>query len=366
MCTSRLGCDWLNGCLTFWHLGRNIHRGLSLHNRGGHWQAASRHAVVLPTDLSLLAQIRWTWDISLGRFSIWTATQRFAAYVCDKHDFDRGWVVDLASWPIRLQISVLPSRWISPCFEFVRKVLTLLPQLCIPALRCCWAILSRAGNCMRSGWVLVPIFPKYQKFLAMSLFDALPRIISFRNNSYSAPIFDALPSLSSSFVRTYSLSTRLLFRHPWWPGFLEQRNFYWTNMLGILVGAESSCVRGVVENVRTLAAASFFLETALVSKSNVLGPGNLIWVCTTSSWRIPCTFSLRINLGHMPGNSSGTIGDRTGVGHAPLFDNAQQLIPFRPQISQLRLAYTISAFAQRRNFFPPTFKSCRNPCKRLS
>ena len=47
-------------------------------------------------------------------------------------------------------------------------------------------------------------------------------------------------------------------------------------MLGIdLVGAESSCVRGVVENVRTLAAASFFLGTALVSKSNVLGPGNL-------------------------------------------------------------------------------------------
>ena len=42
-------------------------------------------------------------------------------------------------------------------------------------------------------------------------------------------------------------------------------------MLGIdLVGAESSCVRGVVENVRTLAAASFFLGTALVSK-----PGNL-------------------------------------------------------------------------------------------
>ena len=43
-------------------------------------------------------------------------------------------------------------------------------------------------------------------------------------------------------------------------------------MLGIdPVGAESSCVRGVVENVRTLAAASFFLGTALVSKSNVLG-----------------------------------------------------------------------------------------------
>ena len=47
-------------------------------------------------------------------------------------------------------------------------------------------------------------------------------------------------------------------------------------MLGIdLVGAESSCVRGVVENVRTLAAASFFLGTALVSKSNVLAAEEL-------------------------------------------------------------------------------------------
>ena len=107
----------------------------------------------------------------------------------------------------------------------------------------------------------------------MSLFDTLPRIISFRNNSYSAPIFDALPSLSSSFVRTFSLSTRSLSGILGDHGFLEQRNFYWTNMLGIdPVGAESSCVRGVVENVRTLAAASFFLGTALVSNSNVFGP----------------------------------------------------------------------------------------------
>ena len=119
--------------------------------------------------------------------------------------------------------------------------------------------------------------PSIKKFLVMSLFDALPRIISFRNNSYSAPIFDALPSLSSSFVRTFSLSTRSLSGILGDHGFLEQRNFYWTNMLGIdLVGAESSCVRGVVENVRTLAAASFFLGTALVSRIECFGPGNPI------------------------------------------------------------------------------------------
>lgn len=41
-------------------------------------------------------------------------------------------------------------------------------------------------------------------------------------------------------------------------------------MLGIdLVGAESTCVRGVVENIRVLATASFFLGTALVSSSSI-------------------------------------------------------------------------------------------------
>ena len=43
-------------------------------------------------------------------------------------------------------------------------------------------------------------------------------------------------------------------------------------MTGIdLVGAESACVRGVVENVRTLSTASFFLGTALISSSSIFG-----------------------------------------------------------------------------------------------
>ena len=43
-------------------------------------------------------------------------------------------------------------------------------------------------------------------------------------------------------------------------------------MTGIdLVGAESACVRGVVENIRSLATACFFLGTALVGASGIFG-----------------------------------------------------------------------------------------------
>ena len=176
MCSSRLGCDWLNGCLTFWHLGRNIHRGAfsaqpwrpltgcfkacgrftdrfvsSCANTLDVRHFLGRFSICMP-DFWMFLQLRQRWPSKSahGFVAIETATQRFAAYVAQTRF--RSW---MGSWPGFLaysaQISVLPSRWISPCFEFVLKVLTLLPQLCIPALRCCWAILSRAGNGMRSG-----------------------------------------------------------------------------------------------------------------------------------------------------------------------------------------------------------------------
>ena len=119
-------------------------------------------------------------------------------------------------------------------------------------------------------------YSKYQKFL-VSLIQR-----SSTNKFLSQQLLlgihiGALTSLPASLLGIYSLSTSSLSPASFGDTrILVQRNFYWANMLGIdLVGAESSCVRGVVENVRTLAAASFFLGTALGSKSNVLGPGNL-------------------------------------------------------------------------------------------
>ena len=151
MCTSRLGCDWLNGCLTFWHLGRNIHRGAfsaqPWRPLTGCFKACGRFNDRFVSSCANTLDVR-----HLSRTVFYLNRYTTIYRIRLRQTRFRSW---MGSWPGFLaysaQISVLPSRWISPCFEFVRKVLTLLPQLCIPALRCCWAILSRKLHEVRMG-----------------------------------------------------------------------------------------------------------------------------------------------------------------------------------------------------------------------